>query len=1506
MKTGLSSFKLLFGIILFSAILVRPQRAQAQCSVTTNPLTDCWLDDISDFTFASVSNTTGGCDDYYDGHTYFTTPTWNVVKGQTYAFSTTHSLLSQYIAIWIDLNNNGQYDLTEMVYASTIAAINHSGNITIPLSAATATVRMRVRSNDTAPFTAGQACTNMPYGETEDYNLTIIAPPPLDVGATLLNSPSQFNCGGTYPVIITIRNNGSNTLNFSTNNVTVSGSVSGTNPQTFPPVVISTGTLASGASTNVTLAASYNMTALGTYTFNASATTPGDGNTGNDAMAALPINVSFTNSFPQTVNFSSIPAPPFQTQQVSGLGNWIIQSGPMTNPTLAPAIGTGMAFFESYNFSSGTVSRLITPCYDFTGICAPVFEFWMSQDNGFSTSRDSVAIKVSTNGGQTYTSSLLTAQRYNVSFTSPGWRLFSVPLTAYAGQNGVRIALEATSRFGNNIGVDAIIVRNDTMARLSGNATICPGTGTNLTFNFAGAAPFSLTYTDGVTPVTVTGITANPFIVSVTPTVTRTYSITSVSNACGTGLFTGTAVKTVTPLPTSTLSGSQTVCAAAPANISVTLTGTGPWNLTWTNGTSNNNVNGINTSPYVITVNPTATATYTVTALSDANCTGTTFNGSHVVVVTSVPTANLTGSNTICPSSSANIAVALTGQSPWSVTYTNGTTPVTVTGITSAIRTFSVTPSATTTYTLVSVSNVCGAGSVSGSAVIVVSNLATATLSGGQTICTGNSAQLTANFTGASPFSFTYTNGTTPVTIPAITANPYTFTVTPSSSTTYSLTSMSNSCGAGLVSGTATVIVNNNPAASLSAPATVCAGNGINLTVNLTGSSPWNLNYTDGTTAGTANGITSSPHIFSVTPVAGNTYSITGLTDAFSCNGTNLGSPVSVTVNDLATVTLAASQTICGSANASLTVNLASGTTPYSFDWTDGTSTFTETGITGSSYVLNLTPAATTTYTVTATSNICGGTTPNLTAVITLFPAINATLSGPTNVCAGNAAQLTLTVTGTSPYNLQWTDGTITGNENGIATSPYSFSVTPLVGNVYDIDTIWDANNCYVAGGSSFTITVDSLPTATLIGNITACAGAPLPLDIILTGTGPYDLVYFDGTNNVPINGILGSPYSILSGTTPGSTTYSLVSVSNTQCGAGTATGTGSITVLPEPVAVLAGNANLCGTNSTTLTVNFTGNAPWSMTYTDGGSNFFQGGIMSSPYVLSVTPTVNPAVYTILSLGDAQCSNGTTTGTATVNVGSPPNATMSGNSAVCNGGNFALTFNLTGTAPFSVTFTDGTTPVTVPGIPSSPYVHIINPTAATTYQLTFAQDQFCSNSTVSSIVPVTIQPLPTASFTPVLVYGGQITTFNNSQYGANYTWDFGDATGTVNGFQPLHTYASNGVYTITLTVTNGCGSASTTQTITISSVGVDGDAELAGIQVYPNPNNGVFNLVLPAELKKARAEIRDLKGAMVWSSGQLDSGSSHSLDLTNRLSKGMYLLRIESEGKTWTRKITVE
>ena len=155
-------------------------------------------------------------------------------------------------------------------------------------------------------------------------------------------------------------------------------------------------------------------------------------------------------------------------EQVSGAGNWTFQNGEGTNPTIMPVYGTGRLFFNSKTFANGTTSRAILPVTVLNNNTNPILELWFAHDNTNSAANknDEMTVKISTDGGNTYTALIPQGQttapikRYKSTATTPEWQLYTFNLSSYTSAGCVYIAFDATAKNGNNINVDRIRVRN--------------------------------------------------------------------------------------------------------------------------------------------------------------------------------------------------------------------------------------------------------------------------------------------------------------------------------------------------------------------------------------------------------------------------------------------------------------------------------------------------------------------------------------------------------------------------------------------------------------------------------------------------------------------------------------------------------------------------------------------------------------------------------------------------------------------------------------------------------------------------------------------------------------------------------------------------------------------------------------------------------------------------------------------------------------------------------------
>ncbi|QQR94934.1 MAG: hypothetical protein IPJ93_14475 [Bacteroidota bacterium] len=160
--------------------------------------------------------------------------------------------------------------------------------------------------------------------------------------------------------------------------------------------------------------------------------------------------------------------------------------------------------------------------------------------------------------------------------------------------------------------------------------------------------------------------------------------------------------------------------------------------------------------------------------------------------------------------------------------------------------TIPVSPTANTNYTLPATVNGNGCnGPASGNAMITVNAIPQAVISTAKdSICKGDSTQLSIQFTGAAPFTYQLQGqGVTNAT-----SNPHTFYVSPQSNTSYVLTNITdNNCPAVINQNIGVKVLDNPTVAISTATPSLCKGNPGSITLNFTANGPYSVTYNDGT-----------------------------------------------------------------------------------------------------------------------------------------------------------------------------------------------------------------------------------------------------------------------------------------------------------------------------------------------------------------------------------------------------------------------------------------------------------------------------------------------------------------------------------------------------------------------------------------------------------------------------------------------------------------------------------
>lgn len=279
-----------------------------------------------------------------------------------------------------------------------------------------------------------------------------------------------------------------------------------------------------------------------------------------------------------------------------------------------------------------------------------------------------------------------------------------------------------------------------------------------------------------------------------------------------------------------------------------------------------------------------------------------------------------------------------------------------------------------------------------------------------------------------------------------------------------------------------------------------------------------------------------------------------------------------------------------------------------------------------------------------------------------------------------------------------WTTSSTTGT-TGTANS---FSLTGIAAlqNIptgtsvkFRLSPTGTTGNYYITNGtSSLQINGTVVPAVTInsvmSGTRPICVGDSANISVAITGgTGPYTLVYSDGSTSTTVNNyVSGAAIAV----TPASTrTYSIVSVTDANGNPGTTnSGSAIITVNPLPTAT-ATNITTCATGAVTLT---------------GGSP--AGGTYSIPNPYSGPTTTFTYTYTNAN----NCSKTSAVYTFTRNtpitiVDQPSTATQT----ACLGGSFSpVTINASGSGTLSYQWYSNGTASTTGGTPLTSAAHISN------------------------------------------------------------------------------------------------------------------------------------------------------------------------------------------------------
>lgn len=353
---------------------------------------------------------------------------------------------------------------------------------------------------------------------------------------------------------------------------------------------------------------------------------------------------------------------------------------------------------------------------------------------------------------------------------------------------------------------------------------------------------------------------------------------------------------------------------------------------------------------------------------------------------------------------------------------------------------------------------------------------------------------------------------------------------------------------------------------------------------------------------------------------------------------------------------------------------------------------------------------------------------------------------------------------GSSPFNVEWNSTPI----------QYGTSLTGVAAGTY-IGSIYDANGC----SDTINVTIsEPLPLQIALGSVPpSCFGSSdgAISSVVNGGTQPYSYLWSNGA-------VSSNIYSL----TSGSYNVTVTDSNGCQILAGT--------TLIDPLQL---NGTItppqisCPGSPVILSVDVNGGS--------GNLNYLWTPTGSNNDSITVAPA-NDTDYTCEITDANGCSLMLNTSINTITMNPSLLEAQVNDNLICVNDSVELTANWTGTDPVTMVWQH------CPSCPTDVAIYEY-PINTTVYILT-ATDE-CNNS-VSDSVEVVVNPLPVIMIETddnSLCPGESAIFYNNGSNGPGYLyqWDLGDGS-ISNSSNPSHTYNNEGIYLVSLTITdpNGC------------------------------------------------------------------------------------------------------